>query len=156
MAATTALDTLIDLTKEALDQAARLLAGERRTQQQVLQQLQTLNQYRLEYGQRLQEALQQGIDPASLLNYRAFLGSLDNAIERASQTLRQQQQKVDNSQRLWQEQHRKLNSYDTLVERRQQTVMLHASRAEQRASDELSARMSRNSAALLPPSDQSA
>ena len=64
----TALDTLIGLTREALDRATKLLANERRTQEQVQQQLNILNQYRLEYGRRLQQSLQQGMDPASLLN----------------------------------------------------------------------------------------
>ncbi len=156
MAKHSALDTLIELTRTALDNAARLLASERRTQQQILQQLQVLQQYRMEYGQRMQEAMHAGIDPASLLNYRAFLASLDSAIERASRSMLSQQQKVDNSQRVWQEQRRKLNSYDTLVERRQQTALLEASRREQRISDELSARLRQNADPTAPSPDRSA
>jgi len=156
MARHSALDTLIELTRTALDDAARLLASERRTQLQIQQQLQILQQYRLEYGQRMQEAMYQGIDPASLLNYRAFLGSLDSAIERATRSMHSQQQKVDNSQRVWQEQRRKLNSYDTLVERRQQTALLQASRREQRVSDELSARLRQNTDTAAPSPDRSA
>lgn len=136
----TALDTLIGLTREALDRAAKLLADERRTQQQVQNQVQILKQYRVEYGQRLQETMQQGIDPASLLNYRAFLNSLDNAVTQAHQALTSQQQKVDKSQQLWREERRRLHSYDTLLERRRMAAELTANRAEQKANDEFGAR----------------
>lgn len=43
MSRSSALDTLIDLTREAVDAAGRNLAGARRTQQQVQTQLDTLN-----------------------------------------------------------------------------------------------------------------
>ncbi|MCL7461872.1 flagellar export protein FliJ [Pseudomonas sp. NW5] len=147
MAKTSALDTLIGLAREAVDQAARLLASERTTQQQVQQQLKMLDEYRLEYARRMQEAMCQGIDPASLANYRQFLASLDQAITRARQTLLTQQQKVENSQRAWQAQHRTLNAYCTLSERRQQAETLRANRREQRDTDEVSSR-SRTDAAL--------
>lgn len=147
MAHTTALDTLIGLAHEAVDDAARLLASDRTTQQQVQQQLQTLEQYRLEYARRMQDAMCQGIDPASLNNYRSFLTSLDQAITRARQALFSQQQKVENSQRAWQAQHRTLNAYCTLAERRQQAETLRANRREQRDTDEAGSR-SRTDAAL--------
>lgn len=155
MASTTALDTLIELTQEALDEAARMLASNRRNQQQAQAQAQTLAQYRSEYGQRLQEAMQEGIDPASLQNYRAFLASLDQAIERAALTLAAQQSKVDSSQKLWQEQWRKLNSYDTLVERRAQGEQRLQQRTEQRHSDEIGARLSRGTSVFSRSHDPS-
>ncbi|MFW9606758.1 MAG: flagellar export protein FliJ [Pseudomonas sp.] len=140
----TALDTLIGLTREALDRATKLLANERRTQEQVQQQLNILNQYRLEYGRRLQQSLQQGMDPASLLNYRAFLSSLDTAVLQANQALRSQQQKVDNQQQQWREERRRLHSYDTLLERRRLADDLLAYKAEQKANDEYGMRANRN------------
>jgi len=155
MSTTSALDTLIDLTREALETAGRTLADQRRTQQQAQTQMNTLEHYRQEYRQRLQQAMQEGIAPASLHNYRAFLASLDNAIQRAVQTLEAQRRQVDHSQRHWQEQRRKLNSYDTLVERRALLGQLRENRAEQRHSDETSAqlRLRRDTSGL--PTDSS-
>lgn len=143
MSTTSALDTLIDLTRETLEAAGRTLAGQRRAQQQAQAQMNTLEQYHQEYRQRLQQAMQNGIAPASLHNYRTFLASLDNAIERAGQTLAVQQQHVNHSQRHWQEQRRKLNAYDTLVKRRALLGQLQEGRAEQRRSDETSAQLRR-------------
>ncbi|HYQ39810.1 MAG TPA: flagellar export protein FliJ [Pseudomonas sp.] len=141
MSRSSALDTLIDLTREAVDTAGRNLAGARRTQQQVQSQQDTLNHYRHEYCVGLQKAMQEGMDPASLLNYQAFLRSLDDAIARAGQTLREQIEQVGQRQQQWLEQKRKLNSYNTLVERRLQTEQLRENRSQQRLTDELSAQL---------------
>lgn len=138
---TDALDMLIGLTQEALDAAARTLADDRRTQQQVQQQISTLTFYQQEYRQRLQHAMQAGISPSSFTNYRAFLLSLDQSIERAQRTLSTQQLQVDRSQSVWQEQYRKRNAYNTLVERRVLAAQLTEQRIEQRASDETSSQM---------------
>lgn len=154
MSTSSTLDVLIGLTQEALEAVGRNLAGHRRNQQQAQAQLDTLVQYQQEYRRGLMQAMQTGIAPASLHNYRAFLATLDGAVERAGQTLAAQRQQVDSSQRQWQEQRRRLNSFETLVERRSQLVQLRENRAEQRRGDELSAQMRLRSAAF-PASPES-
>lgn len=141
MSRTSALDTLIELTREAVDNAGRNLAGARRNQQQAQAQLDTLQHYRQEYSLRLQQAMQEGMEPASLLNYQAFLRSLDDAIDRALQSLGEQARQVGQHQQHWLEQQRKLNSYDTLINRRVQAEQLRDSRSDQRLTDELSAQL---------------
>ena len=74
------LDMLTDLARDARDQAGKLLAQERQTQQQTEAQLQSLNRYRVEYAERLQQAMRDGIDPATMYNYQQFLASLDAAL----------------------------------------------------------------------------
>ncbi len=81
------------------------------------------------------------MEPASLLNYQAFLGTLDNAIDRARLSLNEQQRQVSQRQQQWLEQQRKLNSYHTLVDRRAQAEQLRDSRSQQRITDELSAQL---------------
>lgn len=141
MSRTSALDTLIGLAREAVENAGRNLAGARRSQQQIQTQLDTLRHYRQEYSLRLQQSMQQGMDPASLINYQAFLGSLDDAIVRAGQSLHEQERQVGQRQQQWLEQQRKLNSYNTLVDRRNQAEQLRDSRHQQRVTDELSAQL---------------
>ena len=141
MSRTSALDTLIGLAREAVENAGRNLAGARRSQQQIQTQLDTLRHYRQEYSLRLQQSMQQGMDPASLINYQAFLGSLDDAIVRAGQSLHEQERQVGQRQQQWLEQQRKLNSYNTLVDRRNQAEQLRDSRQQQRVTDELSAQL---------------
>ncbi|MFC3285186.1 flagellar export protein FliJ [Litchfieldella rifensis] len=133
------LDTLIDLAREARDCAGQVLASERRDQQQVATQLETLGRYRLEYAQRLQEAMFSGIDPATMHNYQAFLRSLDTALERARKALDEQQQRVASSQQHWQQQQRTLSSYDTLAARRAEQANRREQRREMRHNDEMAA-----------------
>ncbi|GGX78098.1 hypothetical protein GCM10007160_01660 [Litchfieldella qijiaojingensis] len=131
------LDTLIDLAREARDNAGQALATDRRSRQQVEVQIETLGRYRLEYAQRLQQAMFDGIDPATMHNYQAFLRSLDAALERARRALDEQQQRVQASQQHWQQQQRKLSSYDTLATRRAEQASRRESRREMRHSDEI-------------------
>ena len=91
------LDMLTDLARDARDQAGKLLAQERQTQQQTEAQLQSLNRYRVEYAERLQHAMRDGIDPATMYNYQQFLASLDAALVRARQALTAQQKRVQQS-----------------------------------------------------------
>ncbi|MCU5788742.1 flagellar FliJ family protein, partial [Alloalcanivorax marinus] len=90
MTASTPLDTLIDKSRDARDQAGRLLADERRGEAQSAAQLRALEQYRADYGRQLQDAMNAGIDAARLDDYRRFIRSLDDAIEQARRALAQQ------------------------------------------------------------------
>lgn len=131
------LDTLIELARGARDQAGQALAQERQSEHQVAGQLESLNQYRLEYAQQLQQAMREGIDPATMRNYQQFLDSLDTALERARQSLEAQQQRVGQRRAQWQQEQRKLSSYDTLASRRQEQQQRREARQELRLSDEL-------------------
>jgi len=133
----TPLDTLIGLARDARDQAGRSLASERQGERQVSGQLESLGRYRLEYAQRLQQAMRDGIDPATMRNYQRFLDSLDDALARARQALDAQQQRVGQQQGQWQQQQRTLSSYDTLASRRSAQQALKTQRQELRRSDDM-------------------
>ena len=109
------LDMLTDLARDARDQAGKLLAQERQTQQ---------------------HAMRDGIDPATMYNYQQFLASLDAALVRARQALTAQQKRVQQSQQHWQQEQRKLSSYDTLASRRLLEEHRRQARYEQKATDD--------------------
>ncbi len=131
------LDTLIELAREGRDKAALGLAQARQGEQQSVTQVETLRRYRQEYAERLQRAMQEGIDPAAMHNYQHFLRSLDDAMGRAQQALAQQRQQVERSQQHWQGEQRKLSSYDTLASRRAEQAQRVVQRQELRHDDEL-------------------
>ena len=106
MNASNPLDTLIEQSRKARDHAGRNLADDRRGQAQSAAQLDALRRYRHEYCRRLQDAMSRGIDAATLANYRRFIRSLDDAIDKALQALDQQQEKVAASQQHWQQRQR--------------------------------------------------
>ena len=139
MSASSQLAMLSDLARDARDQAGQLLAGERQSERQVSAQLESLNRYRLEYAERLQQDMREGIDPASMQNYQQFLASLDAALQRARQALDAQQQRVQQSQQHWQQEQKRLSAFDTLVSRRDAERQRQEARRDQRISDEMAA-----------------
>lgn len=134
---TSQLEMLTGLAKSARDQAGKVLAQERQTELQTTAQLQSLLSYRAEYAERLQKAMREGIDPATMYNYQQFLASLDAALSRARQALASQQASVQKSQQNWQQEQRKLSSYDTLASRRLLEEHRRSERHEQKTNDDL-------------------
>ncbi|PKG53931.1 MULTISPECIES: flagellar export protein FliJ [Halomonadaceae] len=134
---TSQLEMLTDLARDSRDQAGKVLAQERQTEQQTTAQLQSLLSYRAEYAERLQKAMRDGIDPATMYNYQQFLASLDTALSRARQALATQQASVQQSQKNWQQEQRKLSSYDTLASRRLLEEHRRSERHEQKTNDDL-------------------
>ncbi|QEA39702.1 flagellar export protein FliJ [Pistricoccus aurantiacus] len=133
------LERLAELAQDSRDAAGQLLAKNRQTQQKASHQFEALHRYRMEYADRLQDALKQGVKPMTLRNYQGFLGTLDDAIERARQQLSHQQHQVSSAQQQWQKEQRKLSSYNTLSSRRQDQQRQEQQRQEQRRNDEMSA-----------------
>lgn len=139
---TSSLDLLSELAHKAQDAAARTLAQHRQQLRQLAAQLKTLQQYQQEYRQGLQHKLhKEGMGPSGLANYRAFLTSLDTAMDRARASMAKQQAEIDKCQLAWQAEWRKAHAYDTLLQRRAAQLQLTAGRREQRLDDELGARM---------------
>ncbi|MBN8413708.1 flagellar export protein FliJ [Halomonas denitrificans] len=133
----TPLDTLIELARDARDQALQHLASARRDERQVADQLTSLEHYRQEYAERLHQDMRRGIDPATLHNTQRFLMSLDDALARARGALQRERDKVTSSQQEWQQEQQRLSAYDTLAQRRAQQGLRHQARQEQRVSDDL-------------------
>ena len=136
MSSSNALDTLTDLAREARDKAGQLLASERNNEQQILAHHQMLMDYRAEYAVQLQQLMLQGIDPVTLYNYRQFLMSLDESIQKASHALQQQSGLVDKSKLSWQQKQQKLTSFTTLNDRRTSAAQTALARKEQQQTDE--------------------
>lgn len=152
MNASSPLNTLLGLAREARDHAGQQLAGNLGVEQQVRQQLESLESYRQEYASRLSEAMRQGVDPATLHNTQRFLASLDQALANAHHALTEQRQKVQQAQRQWQQEQQRVCAYDTLAERRAAAATRQAARHEQRTTDDLvNSRLQRQSA--LPGAD---
>jgi flagellar FliJ protein len=137
MAVPTALDTLTELAQKACDEAGQALANERNNERLVAQQLESLGSYRQEYAKRLQQAMCDGIDPATMANYQEFLRALDDALVRARHALIAQQERVTKTQKQWQSEQSKLSSYNTLAARRAMEAQRAENRREQRLNDEL-------------------
>lgn len=137
MSRTGPLDLLIDQSRKARDTAGRALAEERQSHEQAAGQLATLQRYRNEYCDRLQQAMAQGIAGATLTDYNLFIGSLDRAIDRARGLLAQQQERVDSSSEHWRQRQRQLSSFSALESRRTLQEQQLEQRRERRMADEM-------------------
>ncbi|WP_335944086.1 flagellar export protein FliJ [Pseudomonas sp. G166] len=136
------LDLLIELSAKARDVAARALAQSRQAEQQVINQLRTLDEYQQEYRQNLQrELLKEGMSPSALTNYRGFLHSLEEAVDRAQKSLERHRKQVAQHQLTWMAQWRKVSAFEALLSRRAQQQRLQAGRVEQRQTDEMASQL---------------
>lgn len=135
------LDMLINLAKESTDEAARLLGRLSAERSNAERQLSMLHDYRQDYLERLQQSMTSGMSASDCHNYQRFIGTLDDAIGQQQGVLRQAEDNLSKGRLYWQQEKRKLNSYDALAQREMRAQAVVESRREQRANDEYSARL---------------
>lgn len=138
---TSALDTLVEMTRELLDEAGVRLANSRKSAKQAKDFMDTLLSYRADYTNEMQRLMRDGMSAMMLGHYRSFVGSLDSAIQQASNTLKGLEQSVNANQANWIDKHQKVNAYETLIDRRAKALKIKDSRLEQRQTDEISSQL---------------
>lgn len=134
------LDTLIELARGKTDDAARRLGALQSAQLDAKQKLGILLQYRLDYLAQLQVQMQQGVSTSQWLNYQDFLATLDGAIAQQRGQVQQAEVRLEHGRNDWQQNKRRLNSFDTLAERARLQAQMVQNKREQRDSDERAAR----------------
>ncbi|GAB1579012.1 flagellar export protein FliJ [Bordetella petrii] len=135
------LDTLRGLAKDGADDAARALGRLNAQRNHAEQQLSMLHEYRQDYLARLQAAMQSGMSAADCHNYQRFIATLDDAIGQQVTVLRQADDHLAQGRAHWQQQQRRLNSFDALAQREQRALAAREARREQRANDEHASRL---------------
>lgn len=134
------LQTLLDLSNLRMDESAKklglLVAGERA----AAERLELLGNYRDEYNNRFIEAARNGLRPEEWQNYRSFLDRLDEAIAQAKEMLKLSQRQTKVGQDDWLDKRGKVKAFDTLAQRHEQRQQYGQMKAEQKLSDEHSAR----------------
>ncbi len=137
------LDLLIDVTHEAVDEAAKRVqqAAEARTKAQ--EQLETLHAYRLDYAQRLQESGRGGLTASNYLNFHRFLNTLDEAISQQNNIVAQTESRLAAGRQQWLAERQKLGAFEALQNRQKQQQAMREAKREQRANDEIAANLFR-------------
>ncbi|QIM49255.1 flagellar export protein FliJ [Pusillimonas sp. DMV24BSW_D] len=138
MAKSSALTTLIDLTKDKTNDVAKQLQSLTSSRQSAHEQLETLHTYRQDYAQRLQQAMTTGLSAANYHNFRQFIATLDDAISQQNKVVAQIDANVELRKKEWVDQKRQLSSYETLLNRQERQAAQRENRIEQRTNDELS------------------
>lgn len=133
------IQTLLDLSKMRLDEAARALGALISGEQVASERLKLLTTYRTEYRARFMVAAQDGIDRETWRNYQSFLDKLDASITQAEEAVRQSRQRTALGQREWIGKKERVRAYDTLTQRYQSREQYAAQHSEQKMQDEFAA-----------------
>ena len=104
------------------------------------EKLDMLVQYRKEYLEQLSGQMRDGMASYYVRNFQNFIGTLDGAIEQQRALTLQADTRLGLGRSDWQNNKRRLTSFDTLADRVRQQEIVASSKKEQRDSDERSAR----------------
>ena len=137
------MDLLINVTHDAVDEAAKTMQKAASERDQAQQQLDMLHSYRLDYAQRLLESAEGGVTASNYLNFRRFLTTLDEAISQQNNIVAQSETRLAAGRQQWQAEKQRLGAYEALQSRQRQQQLLQESRREQRLSDEIAASLFR-------------
>ena len=143
MAKSTVIDTLIELTSQKSEEAAKALSMALQQQKQSAEKLSLLNQYKSEYVERLNVQMREGLDVQAMVNFQNFLNDLDLAVQQQQRAHHADNHTVKTMQRNWQELERKKLSYGTLADRVNASLMAKANKQEQKLMDEMASRSHR-------------
>lgn len=134
------LQPLLEIMQERSDEATRRLGQLIAAEQNQKSRLQLLENYRAEYAQKMHDAVQSGISPLMLNNYREFLGRIDEAIEQQRQSVARSEHDTRSGQEHWRQQNRQLKAIDTLAQRHDARERHAESKRDQKNQDEFSSR----------------
>jgi flagellar protein FliJ len=140
MATHSAVRMLADVAQNRTDAAARELGTLLAQGRELEEKLTLLLQYREDYEARFREALTNGLDAAGWENFRSFIDKLDAAIEQQRLCVSHFHQRRAAGEARWQEERRRLESFDALSRRYEQVQAVRAARSEQREQDEQAAK----------------
>lgn len=131
---------LIELAQNKTDKATERLGQLQGAQTSAAEKLEMLLQYRQEYYEQLQAQMAQGVAASRWQNFQNFINTLDSAIEQQRALSEQAKVKLQHGRTDWQNQKRRLSSFDTLADRVRQQELITLNRREQRDSDEHTSR----------------
>ncbi|MCL6264688.1 flagellar export protein FliJ [Craterilacuibacter sp. RT1T] len=136
-------ELLVRLTTQSLDTAAGLMREAQQRQEGQKSRLAQLDEFIGDYRVRLLEQGGRGMGVEQWLDFRTFLGKLDDA--RATQQLEVDRatQRYLLAREAWLAERKKLKAYQVLLERQQARQALKAQRAEQKLVDEFAMRKHR-------------
>lgn len=135
------LQPLMDLAQHQNDAATRKLGLLNKQQQDAQGKLETLQQYRRDYQERMAESVQNGMGPAELRNFQMFINKLDDAIVQQSRVVQQSMASTQLGRGEFETTQRKLKSFGTLQKRHVETQDKIAAKQEQKAMDEHTGRL---------------
>ncbi|MEP7062218.1 MAG: flagellar export protein FliJ [Betaproteobacteria bacterium] len=125
------------------DLSAQKLRSAQSRRQEAQRKLDALLGYRQDYLAKLDAATRKGIGADGLRNYRAFLANLDRAIEQQTALMSTMHTDVGFAQTDWMHTQRRVDSLQTIEERRAEIGERIEARRDQKLTDEFALRRNR-------------
>ncbi|QSX28949.1 flagellar export protein FliJ [Shewanella cyperi] len=136
MAARDPLLTVLKLASEAEEQAALQLKAAQLEAQKRKQQLDALNQYRLDYMQQLTGQQGKQISANYYQQFHKFIQQIDQAISQQLRTVASANTQVQHRQQHWLEKQQKRKAVELLLEHKAQKRERAEAKREQKLADE--------------------
>ncbi|MBV7314796.1 flagellar export protein FliJ [Shewanella sp. NIFS-20-20] len=130
------LQTVLKLVTEAEQQAALQLKSAQLECQKRQQQLNSLNQYRLDYMQQLKAQQGQDISASYYHQFHRFIRQIDEAITTQVKTVAEADNLRQHRQAHWLQRQQKRKSVEQLLAKKAQQADAKAQRLEQKQLDE--------------------
>ena len=125
------------------ERKAAIALGEKlKAKQDAERQLQILTDYHADYLERYRQAMQAGLPAAQIRGYQNFLDQLETAITQQKQILQGHQGACDASKAHWNDQYRRSQVMNNVVDRLKQDERRHMDKREQSDLDERNQRKS--------------
>ncbi|BBL70237.1 flagellar export protein FliJ [Methylogaea oryzae] len=134
------LAPILELAEKKEREAAQLFAQQLKKVQAASQGADSLRGFLDNYHARYQSAGEEGFTVKQLMEYRAFLAKINNAIEEQASSLRQAEEMLEVCRRAWDQARQHLEGVAKLVQQANREEQALASKQEQAESDERSAR----------------
>lgn len=129
-------EPVVKVAESRTQQAAQALGDAQRALTQAQQRLAELETYREEYVKRFHSTGAVGMSAAQMMDYRAFLVKLDQAIAEQGGVVKQTGKFVEQQRQEWITRRGKVKMLDTVVARYQADEQRDADRKEQGDQDE--------------------
>ncbi|MFC3025592.1 flagellar export protein FliJ [Vibrio zhugei] len=133
-----ALTFLLSQAKDNEDKAVMALNQARSELDNYYQQLEQIEQYRLDYCQQLVDRGQAGLTASQYGHLQRFLSQLDETLSKQREAEAHFTQQVENSEQHWLEIRKQRRSYEWLIEKKQTEKQRAEEKREQRMMDEFS------------------
>ncbi len=135
----TIFSVLVDMAQRERNTTSKRLAEAKARVDAAQAQLDALEKYRAEYNERQRARMTNSGSSEGMRNFNAFVIKLDSAIKQQKRELDNLQSKYDEIKAAEKIAHKRVMSFETLMDRRAEEARQIAQRAERKLEDERSA-----------------
>ncbi len=127
---------VLKLNKDAEEQASLQLRSAKLQHQKACQQLDALNNYRLEYMQQMSQKVGSNVSASQYHQFHRFVGQIDQAVGQQVEAVKQAEQQQGYRQQYWMEKQQKRKAVEMLLEKKAVKQQVVEAKSEQKLIDE--------------------